>query len=75
MDSEQVYFVIRHPMQSCKTTSYNCYFQMYETGQNKNKLKAKPNGKDIQDTKNSATELENNFPKEIFPLIKKKPHT
>lgn len=56
------------------TTTYNCYFRVYHTGQNKNKLKARPNRKDIQDIKSSTTELKNNFPKEIFPQIKKK-HT
>lgn len=74
MDSEQVYFVIKHLMQSCETTTYNCYFRVYHTGQNKNKLKARPNRKDIQDIKSSAIELKNHFPKEIFPQIKKNTH-
>lgn len=76
MDSEQVYFVIKHLMQSCRITSYNCYFRVYRPpGKTKTNLEPDQTEKTFKIIKSSSTELKNNFPKEIFPQIKKKTHT
>lgn len=68
MDSEQVYFVIKHLMQACWTASSNYYFQVYRTlDKTETNQMLGQTEKDIRDIKSSAMELKNNFPKEIIP--------